>query len=318
MIKIFNKIKNNVELDYADALEMLSVSLGSDIFYKTISLANEYSRKAFNNKGVIFAQIGLDLAPCTVNCQFCNLAYDNFNEANSSKMSLDNIIKEVNNFVCCGANEIFLMATAEYDKDEFLSVGKEVRNNIPKNMNLVANIADFDDEYASKLKNVGFTGVYHICRIGEEIVTASKVADRIKTIEAIKNNGLELYYCVEPIGPEHTNEQIADEIFRAIDYNVDVMAVMRRVSFFNSPMEHLGEINALKLALICAVTTLCAKPKRAMGVHEPEIISLISGANQIYAENGSNPRDVILKTEQSRGFSVSRSQKMLIEAMWDI
>ena len=31
---------------------------------------------------------------------------------------------------------------------------------------------------------------------------------RIDTLDAIKKAGLELYYCVEPIGPEHTNAEI--------------------------------------------------------------------------------------------------------------
>ncbi len=94
------------------------------------------------------------------------------------------------------------------------------------------------------------------------------------------------------------------------------MAVMRRICFEGGSLSDPGEISASRMALICAVTVLSVKPKRAMGVHEPEIISLISGANQIYAEMGSNPRDLSLHTELGRGFSVSSAKKMLLNDDW--
>lgn len=49
------------------------------------------------------------------------------------------------------------------------------------------------------------------------------------------------------------------------------------------------QIKAMRMALICTVTTYCVKPNRAMGIHEPEIISSISDGNQIYVAHGSSP-----------------------------
>ncbi len=318
MQNIFQKITNNINLDKQDVLTMLAVDIFSDSYYKILSCANTYSRKAFTNKGTIFAQIGIDSYPCSVNCAFCQLGSDNYNQGNNSLMSFNDIIEQVKTLVGQGANEIFLMSTADIDKNLFLKAGKTVRNIIPHGMKLVANTADFNLEYAHKLANAGFTGVYHICRLGEGVVTAATLSDRIITLDAIKSANLELYYCVEPIGPEHTNEQIAEEIYRAKDYEVNVMAVMRRINFENSPMLKHGEISAARLALICAASVLYVKPNRAMGVHEPEIISLISGANQVYAEIGSNPRDISQKTEGSRGFSVQKAQNMLLDAQWEV
>ena len=316
--KILEKIKNNEPLTKIDSKKLLEVEIFSDDFYFLINAANSYSRKTFVNKGTIFAQIGIDAKPCSVNCKFCQLGYDNYNSDNNYNMTCDAVISQVKKLIKDGANEIFLMSTADINKDLFLETAKQVRGVMPKHMRLVANTGDFNLEYAQQMVDVGFTGVYHICRLGEEKDTDCKLVDRIATLEAIKQVNLELYYCVEPIGPEHTSEQISDEIFRAKDYNVNVMAVMRRINFENSPMTDKGEISAVKLALICAVTTLCTKPQRAMGVHEPEIISLLSGANQIYAEAGSNPRDKVHSTENGRGFSVKKAVKMLIDAQWEL
>ncbi len=317
MKEIFRKIEENLILNRDDAFKLLNAEIFGNDYYRILNYANAYARKTFKNKGVIFAQIGIDAAPCSVNCQFCQLAADNFDNEHKS-MSIQEILDQALSVIKAGANEIFIMTTAEYDKDLFLKIGEKLRKSIPKNINMVANTSDFDPDYAKKLRNVGFTGAYHICRLGEGFVTKAKSEDRINTLNAIKQAGLELYYCVEPIGPEHGNEEIIEEIFRAKDYGVNVMAVMRRICFDNSPMTAQGEITAPKMALICAVSVLCVRPNRAMGVHEPEIISLISGANQIYAENGSNPRDISEKTENNRGFSVEKAKKMLSDAQWEI
>ncbi len=314
MKNIYRKIEQNEQLTYNDALRMLSIDGFNEDFHKITSLANKYTRNTFHNKGVIFAQIGVDAHPCSVNCKFCMLAIDNFDSAKSKIIRNEDIVKNAIDLVASGANEVFLMSTAEYDSEDFLLLGRQVRESIPSDIRLVANTADFDYIYAQRLKDAGFTGVYHICRLGEGIDTSAQLEVRINTLDAIEQAGLELYYCVEPIGPEHSNEQIATEIFRAVDRNINVMAVMRRICFDGCPMESFGEISAVRLSLICAVSVLCVRPKRAMGVHEPEILSLISGANQIYAECGSNPRDTNEFTETGRGFSIDMAKKMLFDA----
>ncbi len=315
---VLEKIKKNEPLTKFDAQKLLEVNVFSNEFYFLINAANSYSRKTFKNKGAIFAQIGIDARPCSVNCKFCQLGYNNFNSANNFSMNCEDIIYNVKQLIKDGANEIFLMSTADINKNYFLEIAKQVRSVMPEHMKLVANTGDFDLDYAKEMVNAGFTGVYHICRLNEGVDTDCSLADRIATLDAIKEANLELYYCVEPIGPEHTPEQIVEEIFRAKDYNVNVMAVMRRINFTNSPMTDSGEISAAKLALICAVATLCTRPQRAMGVHEPEIISLISGANQIYAEAGTNPRDKSQLTEEGRGFSVKEAITMLMDAQWEV
>lgn len=317
MNEIFQKIKNCAELSFEDAVKLLNLPVFSPEYYQILQLANQFARNSFQQKGLIFSQIGLDVAPCPVNCKFCTLAEDRFDKTERKQLELKEILGKVDDLLSAGTNEVFLMTTATYDKDLLLEVATEVRKHLPSTMRMVANTGDFDEEYGIKLRSAGFTGIYHICRLGEGVVTNVSVEQRINTLEAIQKAGLELYYCVEPIGPEHSSEEIAEEVFRALKYNVNVMAVMKRVCFPDSPMTEKGEISSGMLALICAVSVLCVRPQRAMGVHEPDLISLISGANQIYAENGSNPRDLSDKTEYSRGFSVAKAKKLLLDAEWD-
>lgn len=313
---ILNRAEAGETLSRADALTLLAISNGSTEYYRLLGIANRDSRRRFDGKGVVFAQIGLDASPCPANCAFCSLAKDAFDPANHFVLPLTQVEKTVQELVTSGIDDMFLMTTAAFPQEEFLRYGAAVRKLLPDGMRLVANVGDFDLSYAKKLKETGFTGVYHIRRLGEGMDTQLDPVVRIRTLDAVKEAGLSLYYCVEPIGPEHSYDEIADEIFRAREYPVDVMAVMKRVCVPGTKLYPRGEISAAELAKICAVTSLCVRPSRAMGVHEPDELCLMSGANQIYAEVSVNPRDVALETEKSRGASIERTKQMLKAAEW--
>lgn len=312
----FAKISNEEELTRADASVLLDIVNGSEDYYRLLGLANRFSRERFGGKGKVFAQIGLDAGACSVNCKFCSLAKDFCRPARTEK-PLDEVLTYAKQLVDAGTEELFLMTTADYRSEKFLEYAAAVKAVLPAGMRFVANVGDFDAAYAHRLKEVGFTGVYHICRLREGVDTCAKPETRIHTLNCIRDAGLELYYCVEPIGAEHANDEIIDEIFRAKDYPVGVMAVMKRIAVEGSPLYEKGEISAATLAKIAAVTVLCVKPPHAMGVHEPDELCLMAGANQIYAEVGANPRDTSDSTETKRGFSVADARKLLEKAEWD-
>lgn len=312
------RIESGERLSREEAMNLLETPVGSREYYELLYLANSYSRKTFREEGLIFAQIGLDMQPCGVNCKFCSMAKDSMCGKDGFVRSLEEVVEEAKVLADTDIQDLFLMTTAQFSQELFLEYGKAVRAVLPPDMRLVANIADFDAEYAQKLKKAGFTGVYHICRLREGIDTGAKLEDRIRTMDAIKSAGLELYYCVEPIGPEHTNEELADEMVRIHDYPVGVMAVMKRTAVPGTLLAEKGEISAARLALICAVATLTARPPRAMCVHEPDELCLVAGANQLYAELGSNPRDTEKDTRNGRGFSVDDARKMLKKTQWGV
>ena len=313
---ILKKAENEEELTREEVIRLLNIKNGSREYYELLGIANRDARKRFHGRGYIFAQIGINALPCPANCAFCSLAKDVFDPGKSFNLALPKIQEFVKEKVEDHVDEIFLMTTAYYNMEDFLTYGAEVRKMMPADMRLVANVGDFDTDYAKRLKKAGFTGVYHICRLGEGKDTLLDPKLRIKTLNAIREAGLEVYYCVEPIGPEHSYEEIADEIFRGKEYDTHVMAVMKRVCVPNTKLYSRGEISAAELAKICAVAELCVHPKRAMGVHEPDELCLMSGANQIYAEISVNPRDVSLHTEESRGSTMERASQMLTTAEW--
>lgn len=316
MNKTLEKAKSGAELSREDALELLSIQVGSEDYYALLCAANAESRARFGGRGVIFAQIGIEASPCPANCGFCSLAEDVFKKENSFALPVEAACAAAETLAAQKVDELFLMTTANYPQSDFIEYARRVREHIPDGMRFVANVGDFDLDYARELRAAGFTGVYHIRRLGEGRDTKLPPERRIRTLDAVRDAGLELYYCVEPIGPEHTYEEIADEIFRAKEYPVQVMAVMKRVCVPGTRLFGRGEISAAELAKICAVTELCVKPARAMGVHEPDELCLMAGANQIYAEVSVNPRDTSLTTETGRGASTAKTKALLAAADW--
>lgn len=308
---IFSKVDRGEELTREDALILLETENRSPEFYRLLSKADELSRKEYGNKGYIFAQIGLNSAPCPGNCKFCSMGCENFMVEEETEKSMDEVVEEAKRALEQNIDALFLMTTADYDIEKYLQISKEVKKRMPPEVMLVANIGDFDLETAKRLKEAGFTGVYHIVRLNEGIDTALDPAQRIRTLDAVRDAGLELVYCVEPIGPEHTYGQIADEMLRARSYHVDIMACMKRVGVKGTPLYDKGEITDLELTKIAAAARLVTRPKKSMNVHEPKQMALLVGVNQLYAEIGINPRDCVVETGNNRGFSIAAVKDLL-------
>ncbi|MDR2120343.1 MAG: radical SAM protein [Tannerella sp.] len=311
MEDLFLKIESGAELGMEEIVKLLSVDADSSEYYRLLYLARKQSVKAFGKTGYVFAQIGINAEPCSVNCSFCSMAAGHYALPGTWRKRVDEIVEGVKQLVEERANDIFLMTTADYPVEDFIAAAKSVRGYIPPEIRFVANIGDFDFPTAGRLKDAGFTGAYHIVRMREGIDTGAPVEQRVKTLNAIRDAGLELYYCVEPVGPEHSYDEIAAEIVRAKDYRVEAMAVMRRTPVVGTPLFHYGAITTPELCKIAAVAQLAVKPTRSMNVHEVTEMSILAGINQLYAEAGANPRDTNDRTENNRGYTVQTTRKLL-------
>lgn len=316
--KILDSVLAGCMIAREEALTLLHVENKSNDFYKLLSVANYLTRQKFHNKAYVFAQIGINAEPCTKNCKFCSMGKDHYSMESKWRKDYNSVSQEVGRLIAANIDDLFLMTTADYPIDDFLAMAEKVKQQLPPTTKLVANIGDFSADVALKLKQIGFTGVYHIHRLKEGIDTDIQPETRIKTLDAIVSAGLDLYYCVEPIGPEHSYQELIDEMMRARDYHVKVMAVMRRIPVPGTPLYDKGQITALELAKIAAVTRIVSLPARAMNAHEVTPMTLLGGVNQLYAEVGANPRDNNSNTEKNRGVSVAAIRKLLLDAEYNI
>ncbi|MDR3088772.1 MAG: hypothetical protein LBU39_03030 [Desulfobulbaceae bacterium] len=303
--------QGQVDFSADEIVALLHIENYSAAFYRLLHLADRRSRRQFGSRGYVFAQIGVNAEKCSKNCAFCSMGANHYAIDDSWRKNSSEILRELDGLLAQGIDDFFLMTTADYPVDEFLRIAEQARKKLPLTNRFVANIGDFDRATAQRLKAVGFTGAYHINRLREGVDTGIEPRQREETIGHIQDVGLELYYCIEPVGPEHDYEELAEEIIRASRLHIEVMAAMRRIPVPGTPLFAKGKISAAELTKIVAVTNLVARPSRAMNVHEPIQMALLAGVNQLYAEAGANPRDVKSKTEEGRGFTPEKAWEML-------
>lgn len=283
----------------------------------TRGVADSMSREKFDNTGFVFGQIGFEVAPCPGKCKFCSIS-EEFTQFEPNLMSDEAILQAAEGFTSSG--ELFalaLMAMHNYNFERVLHVVQLVRANIPAQTQIVVNIGDYGLSQARELKAAGADGSYHLVRLREGIDTTLDPACRERTMGYIRQAGLDLYYCCEPIGPEHTPEEMAEQILLGVEYGCFQHGAMRRVLIPSSPLAKYGQISELRLAQVTAVVTLAAlhcPELRSVGVHEPNLLGITAGANAIYAETGTNPRDTEKETSGNRGLDIAACRRMLTEA----
>ncbi len=275
------------------------------------------SRRRFGHAGMLLGQIGLEAFPCPANCGFCAFGLDHAHLP-EARLEMEEVSRHIR-VLTQNRNlyAVFLMMMHEFDFDGLLKTVECVRGILPPTTCLVLNIGDFDVAQARELKAAGVSGAYHVLRLREGKDTNLDPKVRVATIRAIKDAGMDWYNCCEPIGPEHTAAELADQLMLGREFECFQHAAMRRVMFAGSPLVHRGQVSDLRLAQIVAVTSLAMIENpalRTMAVHEPNLIGLTSGANTIYVERGVNPRDLEPETANGLVRNIEVCTNMLWEA----
>jgi biotin synthase len=306
--------KRLIQAECAFLLQFPETSLEASLMR---AVAGACSRQRFGNNAYILGQIGIEIAACPGKCGFCAFG-DGHTLFTPQKMPLEEILQSADNFT--KSHELyalFFMTMHAFDFTHLIHTIQKVKESIPQETQIIVNIGDFNRDQALELKTAGVAGAYHIWRLREGIDTSISPEQRKATIRNIKECGMDWYYCCEPIGPEHSPEELSEQIFLGIKYGCTQHAAMRRVFLPTSPLARNGQITELRLAQVVAAVTLASlhcSETRCIGVHEPNLLGLLSGANAIYAETGANPRDMNKNTSGNRGRNIGDCKMMLYEA----
>jgi biotin synthase len=314
--EIINKALNGERLAILELIALLDLSPGSLVTYRLMGAANKVTRREAGGEGMVGAQIGLNVEPCSMNCEFCSFGGKHSKIRSGYRLSREKVAQKTVDFLNAGINYISLMATADYPFDLYLRSSEAARDVMPPQMMLSANIGDFGPEQAQALRALGFGRVYHPIRLDEGSKTRIDPSQRIRTLEAAAAENLEIAYCIEPIGPEHTSRHIAEMIDFSLRFRPTTAAVMRRIPIEGTIFEHAGIVPEIRMAQIMAVLRLAYAhtDTKTFYIHEPSMLGLISGANLICAETAANPREVDETTGSARGFSVSKCREYLENA----
>jgi len=313
------KSRNEEKLSRDELVYLLSLPPDSADGYRVMAEANRMSKELTDNRAEVHAQLALNLGPCSCNCTFCSFARVNGVFDKETRLEPAEAVAYARRFEEDGANAVFIMTTAAYAFGRFVEISQEIRSNLKPQTTLIANIGDQSLENARRIKDAGFSGVYHALRLREGIDTGLAPEKRKESIRHFQEAGLEVGTCVEPVGPEHTNEELAEMILYTAFLNPAYSGAARRISIPGTQMAEKGMISELRMAQIVAVTRI-GMPRTVPGncTHEPCTLGAVAGANLFWAEAGANPRDVEKKTEEGRGETVLECKNIFAEADWDI
>jgi biotin synthase len=316
---LIRKSQDNEQLSRTELIQLLSLPPDSSESYLVMAEANRISKVLTENKAEVHAQLALNLAPCPCNCLFCAFAQKNRVFSVETRLTAEEAVAYAQQFENEGANAVFVMTTAQYPLGLFLEISREIRKNLDPKTVLIANVGDQSHVDARKIKEAGYSGVYHALRLREGIDTGLSPEMRKKSIHNFQEAGLGVGTCVEPVGPEHTSEELADMILFTASLNPSFSGAARRIPIPGTEIAERGAISELRMAQIVAVTRM-GMPRTVLGncTHEPCTLGGFAGANLFWAEVGANPRDTKEKTEEGRGETVESCHTLFRECGWDV
>lgn len=316
-MNIMEKTKDGQGPDREEAKYLLSFAPHSFESTYMMNLANQLTRTRLNNSGVVYAQLGIDISPCAARCEFCSFSSDYYDQPRRrmSTEEIGRILEGINSEDLYG---IFLMTMHHFNMDHLVEVVGLARSIVHPSTQIWTNVGDLNLEQAIRLKESGVNGAYHVLRLREGEDTRLDPASRVETMEQIEKSGLVLYTCCEPIGPEHTPDELVDRIFFAYEHGIIQHSAMRRTMVPSLPISQRGVISQLRLAQIVSLITLTTVthfPKvLAVACHEPNLLGLTAGSNIVAAEYGPNPRESQSEGSVHVALSMNDARKMLFEA----
>ncbi len=294
--KLINRLKKEAlagqVMKREDMIALLSIDPDSKACQELGQAAREVADSVTENRAYLWAAIGIDYRSCPMNCHYCSLgdAWGLVEEEN--ELTEKEIIERVKGYVQENVQWIVLRTTQFYPFEKLIALAKKIKREIAGNYKLVANTGEFDEGIAKQLIDAGFEGIYHTLRLREGIDTQFDPKDRIKTMEAIKESSLNLISLVEPVGIEHSNEEITDSFYTAIKHGAIITGAMARVPVKETPLGKYKALGEKRLAQIIAVTRLAAGSQAPdICVHPASKIAIEWGANVAVVESGSIPRD---------------------------
>ena len=279
----------------------------------------ELSLRAADGIAEIHGQIGLNSTKCPMDCGFCSFAKSATCRTEDFELTRDEVLRYAELHLQNKVNLLLLLCTASYQFDKLLEMAEAVRQSIPADMPLLVNCDDLTLERCRQLRAAGVNGAYHAARMGEGVDTRIPVEKRVKTFEHLREAGLSLQTCVEPIGPEHTVDELVKATFRCIEAHPVSAGAARRVGLEGTRLFEKGMITEVRNADYVAVYRLASGIEPRLNCSANTVMTASAGANLAWVELGLNPRDVLSRTEQGgQAIPIKLARKTFAGAGWEI
>jgi len=310
---------NGFTLTRDEIISLLEIPLGSEEDIKLRETAHKVALIKTRGRAYIWSAVGADYAPCPMNCKFCSFGEEWGLIKTQVHYTEEQIIKRVKQFVDKGARFIVLRTTQFYSIPVLIELAKKIRKTIPGVFEIVFNTGEFDMTTANLILEAGVNGIYHACRLREGIDTPFDPWVRENTMNNVYRSGLKLTSLVEPIGIEHTNEEIADNFLQIVKHGAVISGAMARIPVSGTPLGNANRISDERLAQIIAVLRLAGgNVIKDICVHPATLEAIQSGANVMVVETGAIPRDVNCEEDNWHGVDIDKARMLLENAGYSV
>ncbi len=121
IVKIINKALDGALLSHREIVELLSVKNLSPEAFAIWQAGREFTSTLNDGYAEVHAHIGLDAAPCPMNCQYCSFAEVNGVFTEKVTYPLEKVIQDALDLEAAGANALYLVTTVLYGRRAFLA-----------------------------------------------------------------------------------------------------------------------------------------------------------------------------------------------------
>lgn len=138
-------------------------------------------------------------------------------------------------------------------------------------------------------------------------------------MKSIAGSPLKLISLTEPIGPEHTNEEIAERFLNTVRCGAVMGGAMARFPVAGTPFEGTRLLNDAEMAHIVAVLRLSGGSQiRDICAHPASDLVMRSGANVLVVECGAIPRDAVYAESDWADTDMAIARKRLLDTGYAI
>ncbi len=281
--------------------------------------AFEVAKLKSGGKAYLWGAIGIDYVACPMNCDFCSFGAEWGIIREEKIFTREKIADDVRKYVDNKVHYIVFRTSQFYDVKALESIVLFVREQVPGNYELVLNTGEFDKATADRLYKAGVSCIYHAIRLREGIDTRFDINVRRATLKAIHDSDLKLVHLVEPVGYEHTYEEIADRFLESLEYGVTISGIMARIPVAGTPLGKAQRISDGKIAGLIAVIRLSGgNIVKDICVHPASEKAVRSGANVVVIEKGAIPRDAEISNAEWNQFGCSDAISLFINNSYTI
>lgn len=301
-------------LGKAAMIELLEIPAGSEALDYLRKTAREVSAEKTGNTAYLWCAIGADYQPCSMNCKFCSFG-EKWNLIHEKRMySPRELVEAASRFIRQGADYIVLRTTEFYTLEVLRNIGQIIRNEVPGEYDIILNTGELSRSDSETLFSSGINGIYHSLRLREGIDTPFSPETRKATMNCVYQSPLKLISLVEPVGPEHTNAEIADSFFNIMQYGAVISGVMARIPVQGTPLGNYPQISEDRLSHITAVLRLSGGDiVKDICVHPSSRAVMRAGANVAVVEMGAIPRDAIFSSKEWKELNTTKTVKLFAE-----